>query len=95
MPLAYENIKALLQKAAAVADSMLEYLPSSKPVQTDLVDQVEQARREWQLARRFFESVTDPDLIDYAIYNLQATEQRYTYLLKQARLEGCENREVM
>lgn len=92
MSVSYENIKTMLQKAAEMADTMLERLPSVKSTEAKLVDQVEQAQREWQLAHRFFESATDPDLIDYAIYNLQATERRYTYLLKLARQES---REVM
>ena len=92
MPAAYENIKTMLQKAAQMADTMLERWPQVKSAEINLVDQVEQARLEWQLARRFFEAATDPDLIDYAIYNLQAAERRYAYLLKLARQES---REVM
>ena len=92
MSTAYENIKIMVQKAAEMASTMLEQWPQAKSPAINLIDEVEQARLEWQLARRFFESVTDPDLIDYAIYNLQASERRYAYLLKLARQES---REVM
>lgn len=44
-----------------------------------------QAHRDWLAAREFFNYATDPDLIDYAILNLQAAEKRYIYLWKQAR----------
>ncbi|MDP2871252.1 MAG: YaaL family protein [Bacillota bacterium] len=50
-----------------------------------LRDSVEQAKREWLCARSFFDQVTDPDLVDYAIYQVKATEKRYMYLLQQAR----------
>jgi hypothetical protein len=54
----------------------------------DLVEDLEQAWREWKHARLYFNNVTDPDLIDYAIYNMGATEKKYIYLLKQARGTG-------
>ena len=54
----------------------------------DLVDDLEQAWREWRHARLYFNIVTDPDLIDYAIFNMGATEKKYIYLLKQARETG-------
>ena len=54
----------------------------------DLVDDLEQAWREWRHARLYFNNVTDPDLIDYAIFNMGATEKKYIYLLKRARETG-------
>ncbi|HHW14011.1 MAG TPA: YaaL family protein [Firmicutes bacterium] len=54
----------------------------------DLLADVEQARQEWLHAKAFFDHVTDPDLIDMAIYSIEAAEKRYMYLLKVARLQG-------
>ncbi|NLW59457.1 MAG: YaaL family protein [Firmicutes bacterium] len=48
---------------------------------------VEEARKDWQEARAYFNNVTDPELIDHAIYALGAAEKRYVYLLKKAREE--------
>lgn len=48
---------------------------------------VEHARQEWLGARAFFETVSDPDLVDQAIYLLEAAERRYMYLLRKARQE--------
>jgi hypothetical protein len=48
---------------------------------------VEAARQEWKSAREYFNIVTDPDLIDHAIYALEAAEKRYVYLLKKIREE--------
>lgn len=58
-----------------------------------LVQSIEQARQEWKFAQELFRTVpVDCDLVDYAIYMMQATEKRYMFLLKQARKEGlrCE-----
>jgi hypothetical protein len=54
----------------------------------DYLVEVERARREWIAARDYFENVTDPDLVDYAIYQAEAAEKKYMYLLKQIKKEG-------
>lgn len=54
----------------------------------ELAKCVKQAYEEWQAAENFFHSVNDPDLVDHAIYKLEATKARYIYLLKQAKSNG-------
>lgn len=56
--------------------------------ETDFFAMVEQARQEWKAAKSHFDQVSDPDLVDYAVYAMEAAEHKYTYLLKKARLEG-------
>ena len=48
-------------------------------------DELRRAKKDWVSAQNYFENVTDPDLIDHAIYKLEAAEAKYTYLLKRAR----------
>ncbi len=50
-----------------------------------ILDLVEDAKCEWLAAKEYFETVSDPDLIDYAILSIEATEKRYNYLLKQVK----------
>ena len=56
----------------------------------DWVAAVDQARKDWEQARRYFECVTDRDLVDQAIHLVTAAEKRYAYLLKQARRRGVQ-----
>lgn len=49
---------------------------------------VEEARREWVNAQYYYNTVSDQDLIDHAVYLMQAAEKKYVYLLKQARNAG-------
>lgn len=56
--------------------------------QLTLPEIIEQARREWQDAQAYYNTVTDVDLIDHAAYRIQAAEKRYIYLMKKARQEG-------
>lgn len=47
---------------------------------------VELARREWIACRAYFDCVSDPELVDHAIYAVQAAERKYMYLLRKAKL---------
>lgn len=39
------------------------------------LEQLNQAHEEWHNAELYFQSVTEPDLIDYAIYKMEASKQ--------------------
>jgi hypothetical protein len=43
------------------------------------------SQREWKMAYRFFNEVTDPELVDTAIHLISAYEKHYNYLLRQMR----------
>lgn len=47
-------------------------------------DEVMWAWEQWQSAIRYFENVSDPELIDYAIYDIEAARRRYIYMLRRA-----------
>ncbi len=49
---------------------------------------VEQARQEYLNAQYYYNTVTDKDLVDHAVFLMQAAEKKYMYLLKQAREQG-------
>ncbi|WP_352420347.1 YaaL family protein [Proteiniborus sp.] len=58
------------------------------------LEQLNQAHEEWHNAELYFQSVTEPDLIDYAIYKMEASKTKYVYLLKQAREMGIKAENV-
>lgn len=53
--------------------------------QKDIIAAIEEARKELQACRDYFELVNEPDLIDYAIYKEAAAKSKYIYLLAQAK----------
>lgn len=53
-----------------------------------LIDVLAEAQSEWKHAKIYFNNVTDPDLIDHAIFYMGAAEKKYIYLLKRARETG-------
>lgn len=56
--------------------------------QIELIEAIESARMEIEVYRTMFDEVTDPSLIEFAIYNEEATMKKYIYLLLQARKKG-------
>ncbi len=44
---------------------------------------IEQALAKWKAAERYFESVQDTDLMDFAIYEMEATRRKYVLLLRR------------
>lgn len=46
---------------------------------------VRRAYADWQAAENYFDNVADPDLIDFAIYDMEAAKKKYVYMLKKAR----------
>ncbi|AEM77575.1 MULTISPECIES: DUF2508 family protein [Thermoanaerobacter] len=71
-------------KEIAVTKNIYDY--NSENYQ--LVNEVRQTIKELKDAEIYFQSVTDPDLVDYAIYRLESLKRKYIYLLKKAKEEG-------
>lgn len=46
------------------------------------------ARQEWYDAQNYFENVTEEDLIDHAIYKMEAARSKYMYMIKHAKQFG-------
>ncbi|MCG8541879.1 MAG: YaaL family protein [Clostridia bacterium] len=53
-----------------------------------ILENLRSAHEDWRNAEKYFQNVTDPDLIDHAIFKIEAEKTRYTYLLKLAREMG-------
>ena len=53
-----------------------------------IIKEIKKARTDVTTAENFFQFVTDPELVDVAIYNLEAKKSRYRYLIKIAKEKG-------
>ena len=66
------------------------YLPNNNHLHDNELPNYEAAhiaKREWLRAVAYFDEVSEPDLVDYAAYSLQAAERKYMYLLGKVREE--------
>ncbi|WP_366923420.1 YaaL family protein [Metallumcola ferriviriculae] len=69
-----------------------ENLPLNPPQGQITKEQIlDQAKREWEAAQNIFNEATEKDLVDYAIFEMQATERRYMHLLKKNAEESERN----
>nr|WP_236588285.1 YaaL family protein [Tumebacillus amylolyticus] len=50
-----------------------------------LRQEIDAARKEWAIAQQHIDHVSEPELIDHAIYYLEAAERKYGYLLREAK----------
>ncbi|MFZ5351185.1 MAG: DUF2508 family protein [Bacillota bacterium] len=57
--------------------------------ENDLIYIIEKASQEMQDAQNFFDNVTDPELIDHAIFRMEAAKSKYAFLLKKAKDNGA------
>jgi len=62
-------------------------IKSPQPMPPSLFDQFEQARREFNLALYWYNSVSDTYLLEYARYQKIAAQKKYNYLLEKIRAE--------
>jgi hypothetical protein len=53
-----------------------------------IINEIKKAQIDVSSAESFFQVVTEPELIDVAIYELEAKKSRYQYLLKEAKEMG-------
>ena len=46
---------------------------------------VNEALKAWKESVRYFENVKDPELVDFAIYEMEAARRKYMFLLKRLK----------
>lgn len=51
----------------------------------ELLREIEKTQKALETAYQTFENVVDPDLIDSCIYEVNAIQHRYKFLLRQAK----------
>ncbi|OGO77190.1 MAG: hypothetical protein A2Y23_01790 [Clostridiales bacterium GWB2_37_7] len=54
----------------------------------DFFSSLHKAQQEMYDAQNFFDNVIDQELVDHAIYKMEAAKSKYIYLWKQAKDKG-------
>ncbi len=80
----YSNMRPYLEEKEIVAEK-----------DPTLVEEIEEARKQWQEARNYFNSVSEPELVDHAAYMIEAARVKYMYLLNKAKQSGLKTYEIM
>jgi hypothetical protein len=77
-----EKGKKIIEMANAIAAKMKT---SEKTEKEEIIENLRLAEREWKDKEKYFQSVTEEDLVDHAIYELEASKIKYMYLLKKVK----------
>lgn len=54
----------------------------------NLIKEIKRAELDVSTAEKFFAFVSDPELVDIAIYDLEAKKTKYSYLIRLAKEKG-------
>ena len=68
--------------------SRKDRLKNSSVESEKIIKEIKQAQNDIKNAENFFQNVTDIELIDVAIYELEAKRSKYQYLIKIAKEKG-------
>ena len=74
--------KKILQMANIIAS---KFKTEEKSEEEEIIESLRIAQREWKDKEIYFQSVSEPDLVDHAIYELEASKIKYMYLLKKVK----------
>ena len=77
-----EKGKRIIKYASILAEKLKTKEKTEKEI---ILENLKEAREEWRDKERYFQSVTEADLVDHAIYELEASRIKYIYLLKKIR----------
>ena len=73
-------------KIIEIANAIVDKLKTSEKTEKEkIMESLRQAEKEWKDKEKYFQSVTEPDLVDHAIYELEASKIKYMYLLKKVK----------
>lgn len=72
----------------------MNIFPLRKEMQADtektkLIKALFQAQREYNIARSYFSEATEPEIVDQAIFLMEAAKKKYGYFLKRIRNESA------
>lgn len=82
------KLNALLNKIKSINYKIRPYLEKKSIIakkDPTLIEEIERAQKEWKEARNYFNIVSEPELVDYATYKIEAARVKYMYLLNKAK----------
>ena len=78
----------ILQVLTRVKNRFRPYLEDKNVIKkkdSTISDEVREAHEQWIDAKNYFDNVSEPELIDYATYRIEAARAKYMYLLNQLK----------
>ena len=82
-----EKANRIIEYANLLSNS---FKAKEKTEEEKMLESLKKAHREWKDKEEYFQSVKEPELIDHAIYELEASKIKYMYLLKKMKKMNIE-----
>lgn len=81
-----ESMKGLIKN---IVKSIFKYEDLNEEEKEDIArkELIHDAHRQWMEKEEYFRCVSDSDLVDFAIYDMEASKKKYMYLLKNFKKE--------
>lgn len=73
-----------------VGMQLVKLIKKEKPAENQLLTDLRRTKKDLDDAYENFQNVVDPDLIDRYIYEFNAVQKRYRFLLRQVKTTGYE-----
>lgn len=74
-----------------MADRLFRKKPSKQELERiELLEAINDTREKLTRARISFNNVSDPELVDASIYEINSLQSHYSYLLRKAKEQGYE-----
>jgi len=67
---------------------------AEEPERNELIEALQDTGERLRLAEIGFNNVSDPELVESCVYEIASLQARYNYLIKKAREDGCEVKDV-
>lgn len=88
-----EQVRQIMYTLRDKADEIIRRFQFKQPesgeftfsAESEYTDEALKALDEWHAAENYFNSIDDPDLIEYALYELEAARRKYEYLMRKLR----------
>lgn len=85
-----ERARKIIELSEAFSQKLIQKVKGQKVStlsceEKELLDNLRSAFNEWKSKEIYFQCVCEPDLVDLAIYEIEASKIKYTYFLKKAR----------
>lgn len=74
------------KKIIKIANGLVNKIKREEKTERQIIiESLQDAKQEWKDQEEYFQHVTEPELVDYAIYQIEASRLKYIYLLKKIK----------
>jgi len=80
----YDRVEAYFRQALS-GFRLREPQGYEESAEAEYTDEALRALEDWKAAENYFNSIEDQDLVEYALYELEAARRKYEYLMRKLR----------